>query len=58
MADGNPVKAWGSRTLPLQFGDRRFQFPFLLAPVDRPILGSDFLAEYDLLVDPAERQVL
>ena len=26
--------------------------------MDRPILGSDFLAEYDLLVDPAARQVL
>ena len=58
MADGNPVKAWGSRILPLQFGNRRFQFSFLLAAVDRPILGADFLAEFDLLVDPAKRQVL
>ena len=58
MADGNPVKAWGSRILPLQFGNRRFQFSFLLAAVDRPILGAYFLAEFDLLVDPAKRQVL
>ena len=58
MADGRPTKSWGCRTLPLQFGDRRFQFPFLLAAVDNPILGADFLAEFDLLVDPAKRQVI
>ena len=58
MADGRPTKPWGSRTIPLQFGNRRFQFSFLLADVDRPILGADFLAEFDLLVDASERQVL
>jgi len=46
MADGRPTKAWGSRTLSLQFGNRRFQFSFLLLDVDRPILGADFLAEF------------
>ena len=58
MADGRPKKSWGCRTLPLQFGDRHFQFPFLLVSVDNPILGADFLAESDLLVDPARRHVI
>ena len=58
MADGRPTKAWGSRLIPLQFGARRFQFQFLLAEVDQPILGADFLAEFNLLVDTANRQVL
>jgi len=58
MADGRPTKSWGSRLIPLQFGSHRFQFQFLLADVDQPILGADFLAEYNLLVDPAKRQVL
>ena len=58
MADGRPTKAWGSRLIPLQFGSRRFQFQFLLADVDQPILGADFLAEVDLLVDTKNRQVL
>ena len=58
MADGCPTKAWGSRTLPIQFGNRRFQFSFLLANVDRPILGADFLAEFDLLEDASKQQVL
>ena len=56
--DGRPTKAWGSRTLPLQFGNRRFEFPLLLAAVDRPILEADFLAEFDLLEDSAKCQVL
>ena len=44
--------------IPLQFGNRRFEFPFLLAAVDRPILGADFLAEFNLLVESAKCQVL
>ena len=51
MADGRPTKAWGSRLIPLQFG-------FRLADVDQQILGADFLAEFDLLVDTKNRQVL
>jgi len=58
MADGRPTKAWGSRLIPLQFGSCRFQFQFLLANVDQPILGADFLAEFDLLVDTKNCQVL
>ena len=58
MADGQPTKAWGSRLIPLQFGSRRFQFQFLLANMDQPILGADFLAEFNLLVDTKNRQVL
>ena len=50
MADARPIKAWGSRVLPLQFGNHCFQFPFLLASVDQPTLGADYLVECDLLV--------
>ena len=54
MANGCPTKAWGSRLLPLQFGNRRFQFLFLLAGVDCLIQGADFLAEFDFLVDSSK----
>lgn len=50
MADDRPIKAWGSRVLPLQFVNHCFQFPFLLASVDQPTLGADYLVECDLLV--------
>ena len=53
------AKAWGSiRVIPLHFGNCRFQFLFLFATVDHSILEADFLAEFDLLVDPTKRQVL
>ena len=58
MTDGSPAKAWGTWTLPQQFGNRRFQFEFILATVDHAFLGAYFLTEFDLLVDPAKRQVL
>ena len=58
MADGCPCPAWGSRVLPLQFGGSRFEFSFLLAAVDRPILGANFLGEFGLLVDTSTRRVL
>ena len=57
-ADGNVIRSWGERTLPLQFSGRRFEWAFILADVDRPILGSDFLVHHKLLVDLAGRQLV
>jgi hypothetical protein len=57
-ADGNVIRSWGERTLPLQFSGRRFEWTFILADVDRPILGSDFLVHHKLLVDLAGRQLV
>jgi hypothetical protein len=52
-----PNKVLGFLGLPLQFGNPHLEFPFLLAAVDRHILEAYFLAESDLLVDSAKRQV-
>lgn len=57
-ADGTEIPAWGSRQLTVCFGGRDFSFTFLLAAVSRPILGNDFLAAHNLLVDPAKKRVL
>jgi len=57
-ADGRPLKSWGRKEVELQFGDRRFKHRFILAEVAQPILGSDFLATFRLLVDPARGLVL
>ena len=50
-ADGSPMDTYGNRHLALQFGSRRFDWNFLLAGVSVPILGSDFLQHFHLLVD-------
>ena len=42
-------QAW----LSLVFQGRRFEWPFLLARVQFPIIGVDFLRHFKLLVDPA-----
>ena len=57
-ADGNSIKSWGLRTLPLQFAGRHFAWDFILADVDRPILGSDFLVHHKLIVDMAGQQLM
>ena len=57
-ANGNKISSWGTRTIPLRFGKRSFEWTFLLAAVDRPILGADWLAHNSLLVDLSAGQVL
>ena len=39
QADGSALPSWGRRNLKLSFAGREFNFSFLLAAVDRPILG-------------------
>jgi hypothetical protein len=50
---GKNIPCWGERQLELSFNGRRFQWTFLLAAVQFPILGIDFLRHFCLLVDPA-----
>jgi len=57
-ANGRPIPSWSTSTRAVRFGGRIFKFPFLLAAVSRPILGSDFLAAHQLAVDPARRRVI
>jgi cleavage and polyadenylation specificity factor subunit 1 len=57
-ADGRPIPAWGNKQLTLQFGQRKFQFSFILAGVATPIIGLDFLAAHRLFVDAAAGRVL
>jgi hypothetical protein len=57
-AEGGDIPTWGVRSLSLQFGRRQFDFPFILAAVDKNIVGVDFLAHFKLLVDPSRWLVL
>ena len=47
------IPCWGERQMALIFHGRRFEWPFLLAKVQFPIIGVDFLRHFKLLVDPA-----
>ncbi len=55
---GQWISCWGDRVLHLQFQGRPFSWPFLLAAVDFPILGVDFLKKHGLMVDPANNRLV
>jgi hypothetical protein len=57
-ADGVRIATWGERELYLSFAGHRFTFVFILAAVDKCILGADFLSKFKLLVDPFNKSVL
>ncbi len=52
-ADGLHIPCWGERRLSLTLHGRLFVWQFLLAKVQFPIIGVDFLRHFKLLVDPA-----
>jgi hypothetical protein len=55
---GQRIACWGERVLRLQFHGRHFSWPFLLADVDFPIVGVDFLKNHCLMVDPANNRLV
>lgn len=51
-ANGSPINTYGKKCIHVSFGLRRnFPWLFTIADVSRPIIGSDFLSHYNLLVD-------
>ena len=51
-ANGSSIATYGEVSLTLDLGLRRtFRCIFIVADINRPILGSDFLRKYGLLVD-------
>ena len=58
-ANGTKIKTYGDSTLRVDLGLRRvFTWTFIIADVSHAIIGSDFLAYYDLLVDLRRRRLV
>ena len=51
--DGKAISCWGSSVQSLRLGGHWYEWTFLLAAVQFPILGVDFLRAFNLLVDSA-----
>ena len=51
------IPSWRDRLIPLQFGNRCFEWSFRLAAVDQPLLGADFLRAFNLLADMGGEQI-
>lgn len=51
-ANNTRIATYGTKLITLDLGLRRqFRYPFLIAEVTKPIIGADFIVEFDLLVD-------
>jgi hypothetical protein len=57
-ADGLHIPCWGEHRLSLTLHCRLFVLPFLLAKVQFPIIGVDFLRHFKLLVDPVANRLV
>ena len=57
-ANNTKINTYGQKSLTLDFGLRReFQFIFLIADVQKPIIGADFLSKFGLLVNFKDRSL-
>ncbi|XP_075150889.1 uncharacterized protein LOC142224999 [Haematobia irritans] len=51
-ANKTSIPTFGSKSLTIDLGmNRTFQWNFVIADVEKPIIGSDFLGKYGLLID-------
>ena len=58
-ANSSSIKTYGQRLLTVSLGLRKtFTWVFLLADVAHPLLGADFLAAHDLLVDTKRSRLI
>nr|XP_012136803.1 PREDICTED: uncharacterized protein K02A2.6-like [Megachile rotundata] len=58
-ANNTNINTYGQKLLRLDLGLRRcFQWPFVIADVQRPIIGADFLGHFNLLVDIRHRKLV
>jgi len=57
-ANGSTISTYGTRQISLRFGGSTYSWCFILAAVNQPLIGADFLANYELLVDVAKRRLL
>ena len=57
--NNTPIPTYGTRSLTLNLGLRRkLHWGFIIADVQRPIIGADFLHHFSLLVDISNHQLL
>lgn len=58
-ANGTEIETYGIKMLTLDLGLRReFQWPFIVAKINKGILGADFLNKFHLLIDLNQKKLL
>lgn len=58
-ANQTPIKTYGAQTIKVNLGLRRdFHWTFIIADISTPIIGADFLAHHNLIVDIANSKLI
>ena len=57
-ANGSRIKSFGTRKLTLHFNSGTYHWELVVAQVNKPLLGADFLRANKLLVDMANKQLV
>lgn len=58
-ANGTPIKTFGTKLVSVDLGLRReYIHNFVVAQVNRPIIGADFLVKYSLVVDLKAKKLI
>lgn len=58
-ANNTIIKTYGNKSLTLDLGfNKKFTYEFIVADVKKPIIGSDFLQHFNLLVDVRNKKVI
>ena len=57
-ANGSRILTYSYKTLQLSFAGSKYKWDFIVADVSTPIIGADFLANFNLLVDMANHRLV
>ena len=57
-ANGSQIETFGTRTISLNLGFRKYEWSFVLANVNRPMLGADFFCSNHLLIDVCTQHII
>ena len=57
-ANGSRINTYSFKRIPLRFQGRTYKWQFVIADVNQPLLGADFLAHFKLLVDIARHRLV
>ena len=57
-ANGTLIRAFGHQTKQIKISGKQYSFVFIIAQVSRPILGLDFLQQFNMTIDMSKRQLI
>lgn len=57
-ANGTIIKTYGTKTLEIDLNFKKCVWPFIIADVQGPIIGADFISHFNLLIDIKNKRLI